>query len=89
MTDAYSKEAMRERFWELTDQKDALIVELTPSREKRDALRDAMREPAAELKAAQLAVVEIERPRMGEIDMEMSRLARALGGKTGPRPETA
>lgn len=85
MTNAYTKEAMRERFWELTDQKDVLIAELTPSREKRDALRDALRGPTEEYKAAKRAVVVIERPRMGEIDTEMAVLARALGNKVGPR----
>ena len=87
MTDAYTKEAMRERFWELTDRKDALIEELAPHRKKRDALRDKLRAPQAEYKAAKLAVVAIERPRMAEIDMEMAVLARALGNKVGARPE--
>ena len=87
MTNAYSKETMRQRFWELTDAKEALTKELGPSRKKRDALRDMLREPLAEFRAAGRAVAAVERPRMGEIDMEMATLARALGNKVGPRPE--
>ncbi len=86
MTNAYSKDAMRQRFWELTDQKEALTRELEPSRKKRDALRDMLRKPMAEFRAAKRAVVAVERPRMGEIDMEMAVLARALGNKVGARP---
>jgi len=86
MTNAYTKDAMRDRFWVLSDKKAALNKELAPSRAKRDAIRDALREPLAEFKAAGRAVVAIERPRMGEIDTEMAVLARALGNKVGPRP---
>ena len=88
MTNAYTPKAMKKRFWELTDQKDALIEELAPHRKKRDALRDKLRGPPEEYKAAKQAVVDIERPRMGEIDMEMAVLARALGNKPGVRPTT-
>ncbi len=86
MTNAYTPKAMRQRFWELTDEKGAFNRELAPSRKKRDALRDKLRAPVAEYKAAKKAVVAIERPRMGEIDMEMAVLARALGNKVGVRP---
>ncbi len=86
MTNAYTKEAMRDRFWVLTAKKEALNKELAPSRKKRDEMRDALREPLAEFKALKRAVVAIERPRMGEIDMEMAVLARALGNKVGERP---
>ena len=85
MTKAYKPDAMRARFWELTDQKDALIAELAPVRKKRDALRDKLRGPTAKYRAAKAAVVAIERPRMGEIDSEMAMLARALGNKVGER----
>lgn len=88
MANAYTEEAMRNRFWELTDKKDALNEELAPLRKERNKLRDKMRVPMAELKAAKVAVVEVERPRMGEIDMEMAVLARALGNKVGVRPES-
>lgn len=84
---AYTKEAMRERFWELTDQKEELNKELAPLRKERNDMRDRMRKPLAELKAVQVAVVEVERPRMAEIDMEMAVLARALGNKVGIRSE--
>ena len=84
---AYSKEAMRERFWELTDQKDALNAELAPLRKTRNAQRDKLRKPTEEYKGAKLAVVAVERPRMSEIDSEMAVIARALGNKVGPRPK--
>ena len=83
---AYTPEAMKKRFWELTDAKNALIEEAAPSRKIRDELRDALRGPTAEYKAAKQAVIDIERPRMGEIDTEMAVLARALGNKVGKRP---
>ena len=86
---AYSKDAMRDRFWELTDHKDALNAELAPLRKTRNALRDKLRKPTEEYKAAKQAVVAVERPRMSEIDSEMAVIARALGNKVGPRPEAA
>ena len=82
----FDKETMRKRFWELTVQKEALIEELAPSRKVRDVLRDSLRKPMAEFKAAKQAVVNIERPRMAEIDTEMAIVARALGNKVGERP---
>ena len=85
MTNVYTKEAMRARFWELTDAKDALNETLKPYREARNEIRDALRAPVASYKEAKLAVVAIERPRMAEIDMEMAVLARALGNKIGLR----
>ena len=89
MTDAYTKETMRERFWEVSDQKDALNRDLAPLRKKRDALRDKLRGPTEEYKAAKRAVVDVERPRMSEIDTELAVLARALGNKVGERPGAA
>ena len=83
---AYTKPAMRERFWELTDAKAAFNAELAPLRQERDAQRDKLRGPTEAYRAAKQAVVDVERPRMGEIDMEMAVLARALGGKVGERP---
>ncbi len=82
---AYDKETMRARFWELTDLKDALNAELAPLRKVRNDIRDKLRKPTEEYKAAKQAVVDVERPRMGEIDTEMAVLARALGNKVGPR----
>ncbi len=86
MTNAYTKEAMRARFWVLQDKKAALNKELAEPRAKRDAMRDALRKPLAEFKALGRAVAAVERPRMGEIDTEMAVLARALGNKVGERP---
>ena len=88
MSNAYTPEAMRNRFWELTDKKEELNEELAPLRKERDVIRDALREPTAKYKAAKVAVVKVERPRMAEFDMEMAVLARALGNKVGMRPET-
>ncbi len=82
----YSKETMRERFWELTEAKEAVIAKSAPTRKLRDDLKEKLREPLAAFKAAKLAVVKIERPALGEIDMEMAMLARALGNKVGSRP---
>ncbi len=82
----FSPEVMKARFWELTDVKEALLAELKPLQEVRDGLRDTLRGPLAELKAAKKAVVAVERPRMGEIDTEMATIARALKQKVGPRP---
>ncbi len=84
---AYSTEAMKAAFWKLTAEKEALNVKLAPFREKRDALRDLLRGPVAKYREAKQAVVDVERPKMSELDTEMAVLARALGNKVGPRPE--
>ncbi len=85
MTRAYTPEAMRARFWELYDEKEALNEEIAPLRKKRDDMRDKLRGPVAEYKEAKMAFVKLSRPRMGKIDMEMAVLARALGNKVGIR----
>ncbi len=77
---------MQARFWELTNAKEAVLAKSAPSRKLRDDLRDKLRDPLAAFKAAKLAVISIERPKIGEIDTEMSMLARALANKVGPRP---
>lgn len=81
----FTPEVMRARFWELTEKREALVEEVQPLREHCDALRDALRGPMVEFKAAKMAVVAVERPRMGEIDAEMATLARALKQVVGPR----
>lgn len=82
----YTPEAMKKRFWELTDEKEALIEKLTPLRKKRDAIRDSLRGPLAEFKKTGEAVIAVERPHMAKIDTEMAMIARALGNKVGERP---
>ena len=82
----FAPDEMKKRFWELTDRKEALEKELAPLREKRDNMRDRLRGPLAEFKVAGLAVIAIERPRMGEIDNEMAVIARALANRVGERP---
>ncbi len=83
----YSKETMRERFWELTREKEAVLAKSAPARKLRDDLKEKLRDPLAAFKAAKLAVVAIERPVVSDRDTEMAMLARALGNKVGPRPE--
>ncbi len=83
----YSKETMRERFWELTAEKAAVLAKSAPARKLRDDLKEKLRDPLAAFKAAKLAVVKFERPAVSEMDTEMAMLARALGNKVGPRPE--
>ena len=85
MVSQFTPEVMKKRFWELTDQKEALNKELAPLRKKRDDMRDKLRPRLAEFKEAGRAVIDVERPRMSEIDSEMAVLSRALGGRVGER----
>ena len=87
MVGQFDPKVMRARFWELTDVKEVLEAELAPLKKHRNALRDALRGPMADYRAAKAAVVAVERPRMGEIMGEMAVIARAMGQKVGPRPE--
>lgn len=82
----FTPKVMKERFWELFSQKEALNAELAPLRKRRDDMRDALRGPVAAHRAAKQAVVDVERPKMGEIDNEMAVISRALGNKIGERP---
>ncbi len=82
----YSKETMRERFWELTREKEAVLAQSAPARKLREDLKEKLRDPLAAFKAAKLAVVAIERPVVSDLDTEMAMLARALGNKVGARP---
>ncbi len=82
----FTPEGMRDRFWELTNAREAVLAQSAPAKKLRDDLRDKLRDPLAAFKAAKVAVAKIERVALGEIDTEMAMLARALGNKVGPRP---
>lgn len=87
MVSQFDPKVMKARFWELTSQREVLEAELAPLKKKRDAIRDALRDPTAKYRAAKAMVVAVERPRMAEITSEMALIARALGQKVGVRPE--
>lgn len=79
MTAIFTEDAMRARFAELTQAREAILAISTPLRQSRDAAvnaaRDAETAMNAEIKAAEAGLF--------EIDMERGALARALKGQTG------
>ncbi len=81
----FDKDTMRKRFWELYDQKKTLEKNLAPLRQKRKEFQEKLRPLVQAYKELKQDVIAVERPLMGEIDMEMAVIARALGNKVGPR----
>ncbi|HDZ37398.1 MAG TPA: hypothetical protein ENH62_03760 [Marinobacter sp.] len=86
MASKYSKEDMRQRFWELTAEKEVLVAEVAPIRARHDAIRAKMAPLQAELIEVKAELIAVERPRLAELDNERATLARALSNKVGDRP---
>lgn len=86
MASKYSKEDMRQRFWELTAEKEALVEKVAPIRKRLDEIRAKIDPLQVELQAVKKEVIAAERPMLSEIDGERAALARALGKKVGERP---
>lgn len=74
-----TKEGLRARFEELTEQRDVILAVSAPLRAKRDAAVQAAREAEDALNA------QIKEAETGlfEIDDERAMVVRALNGKTG------
>lgn len=75
----YSEEGMRLRFWELSAERDAKLPLLESKRQERDDLVAAQDTKISDLNA------EIKQLNyaLAPIDEEMSRISRALSGRTG------
>ena len=87
MANKYTPEDMRARFWEVTAEKEALVLAVAPIRERHDAIRAAMAPLQAELNAVKAELIAAERPMLAELDQERATLARALNNKVGERPD--
>ena len=86
MTD-YSEEAMRERFHTLGAEKAEIEAKIAPIRARRESLAQQMQALDREIRPLEAKIKEATLPRLYDIDMERSRLARALKGKTGEVPK--
>ena len=86
MASKYTQEDMRQRFWELTADKEVLVEKVAPIRKRHDAIRTKMAPLQAELQEIKKELIAAERPMLAEIDVERAALARALGNKVGERP---
>ena len=85
---SYTVEDMRKRFWQATAEKEAVVAKAKPKRGARDELLKKMAPMEAKLRGLNAEIAEIERPALPELDGELARLARALGNKVGPRPDS-
>jgi hypothetical protein len=81
----FSPQAMRERFAELKQQRESILLAVQPLQEERDALIAANRTAEQALTTAILEA----RNGLYELDQEASSLSRALNGKTGETVEDA
>ncbi|MBW8036445.1 MAG: hypothetical protein FVQ79_12680 [Planctomycetes bacterium] len=86
MASKYTQEDMRERFWELTAEKEILVKKVAPIRKRHDEIRAKMAPFEVELQEVKKELIAAERPMLAEIDVERAALARALGNKVGERP---
>jgi len=79
MLDMMNPSALRSRFAELGEQRDAVLAVSAPLREDRDAI--------AQTAAARMATLDetimTAESGMFDIDQERAMIARALGGRTG------
>lgn len=77
-----SEDAMRRRFHQNRAERAAILARSAPLREERDRIQA---EADARIRALNAQIREAETG-LFDLDNEAGRLARALGGKTGPRP---
>lgn len=80
-----SEDTMRKRFWDLMAERDRVLAQSAGPRSQREALQAEIAERERAIKPLTETIREIEKP-LYDIDQERAMLARALGGKTGPRP---
>ena len=80
------KEAMKKKFYEVTDAIEAVKKESAELRGKAKAVRDRLNPVKAELKGLNAEIAKVEEPRMINLKMELAQLSRSLGSHPGPRP---
>lgn len=76
---------MQAKFHALGREREAVLAKSAGLREKREALRAVVADMERKMAPMTAEIKAIEAP-LFEIDMERGALARALNGKTGPRP---
>lgn len=81
----FDVEAMKARFHELVDQREAIYAKTAPLRAKRDAIVNEAAALAATAKPIEAQYLAMEAP-IADIGQEIAMLVRALGGQTGERP---
>lgn len=73
---------LKKAFDELTDEKEAIRAKSAPLRAERDALLLKMAPLVEREREIIKKINAIERPRLAEIDSELSAIARASGGRS-------
>lgn len=77
---------MQKRFHALGSEREAILARSAPTRTERETLQAEVAERELKIKPLTQTIREIEK-KLYDIDMERAALARALNGKTGPKPE--
>lgn len=83
---------LRKMFDQLHKDKEVLLKKSEPLHKKRDALLKQIQPLEAELREVNKQIAKIERPKLYDINQEISGLAKAMGGRSmsnSPPPETA
>ena len=83
MLDIMNPSALRARFAELGEQREAVLAVSTPLREDRDAIAQTA---AARIATLDEAIMSVESG-LFDVDQERAMIARALGGRTGEASE--
>lgn len=83
----FTPEAMRARFHELADERDAILADIAPLRAKRDAIVNEAQALMASARPLEADIREREAP-LADIGLEIRALVRALNGQTGERTKT-
>lgn len=79
------KEAMKKKFYEVTDSIEAVKNESAALRGQAKAVRDRLDPVKAELKGLNAQIAKVEEPRMIDLKRELATLSRSLGSHPGPR----
>jgi hypothetical protein len=84
-----TREDLRDEFWKLRDEIDAIDAARAPLREARDAWINAEQAKIAARDAELMAEIRDVEKGLHAKKMRLSRLAEMTGNNPGPRPEAA
>jgi len=79
-----TEDTMRKRFWDLAAERERILAMSAGARSQREALQTEIAQREKAMEPLNASIREIERP-LYDIDQERAMLARALGGRTGPK----
>lgn len=71
----------------LTKERETIVSKAAPHRQQREELVKQIQPLETKLREVNQKIIDIEQPRLSEIDTQLGRIAVAMGGRSIHRPE--